>query len=72
MSEVKNNQEPANNDNEVLAAVYDSIEAAVIDLNLSKRVEWKNYLGYLARWTKKSICPEFVTKNGIPVQLNCR
>ena len=49
---------------------YSSIEQAVIELKLSKRVKWKNYLGYLCRYTKKSICPEFVSKNGIPIQIN--
>jgi hypothetical protein len=48
---------------------YTSIGAAVFELKLSKRVKWKNYLGYLCRYTKKSICPEFVTQNGIPIQI---
>jgi hypothetical protein len=56
--------------NPMLAAVYSSIDDAVANLGLSKRVKWKNYLGYLCRYTKKSICPEFVVHNGIPVQIN--
>lgn len=48
---------------------FESIEEAVKELGLSKRVRWKNYLGYLCRYTKKSICPECVVRNGIPVSI---
>jgi len=58
--------------NTVLPAVFASIEEAVKELGLSKRVKWKNYLGYLCRYTKKDICPEFVVKDGLPVQINGR
>jgi hypothetical protein len=58
--------------NTVLPAVFSSIEEAVNELGLSKRVRWKNYLGYLCRYTKKDICPEFVVKDGLPVQINGR
>jgi hypothetical protein len=58
--------------NAMLPAVYSSIDEAVANLGLSKRVKWKNYLGYLCRYTKKSVCPEFVVENGFPVQLNGR
>ncbi len=58
--------------NIVLPAVFSSIEEAVKELGLSKRVRWKNYLGYLCRYTKKDICPEFVVKDGLPVQINGR
>lgn len=56
--------------NTVLPAVFSSIEEAVKELGLSKRVRWKNYLGYLCKYTKKDICPEFVVKDGLPVQIN--
>lgn len=49
--------------------VYDSIEKAVDEFNLSKRVKWKVYLGYLCRYTKKDICPEFVYKDGKPIAI---
>jgi hypothetical protein len=55
--------------NDVLPTVFSSIEEAVKELGLSKRVKWKNYLGYLCRYTKKDICPEFVVKDGLPVQI---
>lgn len=58
--------------NTVLPAVFSSIEEAVKELGLSKRVRWKNYLGYLCKYTKKDICPEFVVKDGLPVQVNGR
>ena len=58
--------------NTVLPAVFSSIEEAVKELGLSKRVRWKNYLGYLCKYTKKDICPEFVVKDGLPVQINGR
>ena len=48
---------------------YASIKDAVEDLGLNRRVRWKNHLGYLCRYTKKSICPEFVIKNGMPVTI---
>ena len=51
---------------------YSSIEEAVKDLGLSKRVKWKDYHGYLCRYTKKDICPEFVVKDGLPVVINGR
>ena len=54
----------------LLPTVFSSIEEAVETLGLSKRVRWKNYLGYLCRYTKKDICPEFVIDNGLPVQIN--
>jgi hypothetical protein len=60
-------------ENKIIAdenTAYNTIEEAVSDLKLSRRVKWKNYLGYLCRYTKKSICPEFVVNNGTPVQLN--
>jgi len=66
------NNESGNNGNTVLPAVFSSIEEAVKELGLSKRVRWKNYLGYLCRYTKKDICPEFVVKDGLPVQINGR
>ena len=56
----------------VLPAVYGSIKEAVNDLKLNKRVKWKVWNGELCRCTKKSICPEYVVKNGTPVQINCR
>lgn len=56
----------------LLPAVFSSIEEAVKELGLSKRVRWKNYLGYLCRYTKKDICPEFVVKDGLPVKINGR
>lgn len=56
--------------NNVLPAVFSSIEEAVKELGLSKRVRWKNHLGYLCRYTKKDICPEFVVRDGLPVQIN--
>ena len=58
--------------NTVLPAVFSSIEEAVKELGLSKRVRWKNYLGYLCKYTKKDICPEFVVKDGLPVHINGR
>ena len=58
--------------NTVSPAVFSSIEEAVKELGLSKRVRWKNYLGYLCKYTKKDICPEFVVKDGLPVQINGR
>ena len=58
--------------NTVLPTVFSSIEEAVKELGLSKRVRWKNYLGYLCKYTKKDICPEFVVKDGLPVQINGR
>ncbi len=64
--------ELGNNANLLLPAVFSSIEEAVKELGLSKRVRWKNYLGYLCRYTKKDICPEFVVKDGLPVQINGR
>ncbi len=54
----------------MLPAVFSSIEEAVKELGLSKRVKWKLYHGYLCRYTKKDICPEFVVKDGIPVVIN--
>lgn len=51
------------------ATVFSSIEEAVETLGLSRRVKWKNYLGYLCRYTKKDICPEFVVDNGLPVEI---
>jgi hypothetical protein len=65
----------ADNSNELytlLPAVYGSIEEAVNDLKLDKRVKWKVWNNELCRYTKKSICPEYVVKNGLPVQINCR
>lgn len=62
--------ESPNFGNTMLPAVFSSIEEAVKELGLSKRVRWKNYLGYLCRYTKKDICPEFVVKDGLPVQIN--
>lgn len=56
----------------MLPAVYSSIEEAVKNLGLSKRVKWKDYHGYLCRYTKKDICPEFVVKDGLPVVINGR
>lgn len=50
--------------------VYPSIEDAIKDMGLSKRVRWKNYLGYLCRYTKKDICPVFVVRDGIPVKIS--
>jgi len=58
--------------NTVLPAVFSSIEEAIKELGLSKRVRWKLYHGYLCRYTKKDICPEFVVKDGIPVVINGR
>lgn len=55
-----------------LPAVYESVEEAVNDLKLDKRVKWKVWNNELCRYTKKSICPEYVVKNGLPVQINCR
>lgn len=56
----------------VFPTVFFFIEEAVKELGLSKRVRWKNYLGYLCRYTKKDICPEFVVKDGLHVQINNR
>lgn len=69
---LKNGTEAAIVGNTVLPAVFSSIEEAVKELGLSKRVRWKNYLGYLCKYTKKDICPEFVVKDGLPVQINGR
>jgi hypothetical protein len=55
-----------------IPAVYGSIEEAVNELKLDKRVKWKVWNNELCRYTKKSICPEYVVKNGTPVQINCR
>ena len=52
-----------------LPAVYGSIKEAVNDLKLDKRVKWKVWDNELCRYTKKSICPEYVVKNGMPVQI---
>ena len=68
----QNNTEARNDGNTVLPAVYSSIEEAVKELGLSKRVRWKLYHGYLCRYTKKDICPEFVVKDGLPVVVNGR
>lgn len=68
----QNSTEASNDGNTVLPAVFSSIEEAVKKLNLSKRVRWKLYHGYLCRYTKKDICPEFVIKDGIPVVINGR
>lgn len=54
----------------LLPTVFNSVEEAVEKLGLSRRVKWKNYLGYLCRYTKKDICPEFVIDNGLPVEIN--
>jgi len=56
----------------VLPAVYDSMEEAINDLGLSKRVKWKVWNGELCRFTKKDLCPIYVIKNGLPVKINCR
>ena len=69
---LQNSTEARNDGNTVLPAVFSSIEEAVKELGLSKRVRWKNYLGYLCKYTKKDICPEFVVKDGLPVQINGR
>ena len=56
------------NENEVynaLPTTFNLVEEAVEELGLSKRVKWKNYLGYLCRYTKKDICPTFVIDNGL-------
>lgn len=68
----QNGTEARNDGNTVLPAVFSSIEEAVKELGLSKRVKWKLYHGYLCRYTKKDICPEFVVKDGIPVVINGR
>lgn len=68
----QNGTEARNDGNTVLPAVFSSIEEAVKELGLSKRVRWKLYHGYLCRYTKKDICPEFVVKDGIPVVINGR
>jgi len=54
---------------EVITPTYKSIEEAVEKLSLSKIVKWKVWLGYLCRYTKKDICPQFVFKNGMAVQI---
>ena len=69
---LQNSTEARNDGNTVLPAVFSSIEEAVKELGLSKRVRWKLYHGYLCRYTKKDICPEFVVKDGIPVVINGR
>ena len=68
----QNGTEARNDGNAVLPAVFSSIEEAVKELGLSKRVRLKLYHGYLCRYTKKDICPEFVVKDGIPVVINGR
>jgi len=73
MSTEKNNQKDTSNElYTLLPAVYGSIEEAVNDLKLDKRVKWKVWNNELCRYTKKSICPKYVVKNGMPVQINCR
>ncbi len=57
MGKVKSNSEYAN------------LHEAITKLKLSKKVRWKIYLGYLCRYTKKDICPEFVIENGLPVKI---
>lgn len=47
--------------------VYSSVEEVVNELGLSKRVKWKTYHGYLCRYTKRDVCPEFVIRDGVPV-----
>ena len=56
----------------LLPAFYGSIEEAVNDLKLDKRVKWRVLNNELCRYTKKSIAPEYVIKYGVPVQINCR
>ena len=50
--------------------VFNSVDEAVIELGLSKKVKWKTFNNELCRYTKKSLCPEFVIKNGMPVLIN--
>ena len=47
---------------------FSSIEKAVNDLNLNKRVKWFVWNGELVR--KGSMCPEPVIVNGTPVLIN--
>mgnify|MGYP003587997592 CR=1 FL=1 len=68
----QNSTEARNDGNTVLPAVYSSIEEAVKVLGLSRRVRWKLFHGYLCRYTKKDICPEFVVQDGLPVIINGR
>jgi len=65
-----NKQEQSNELYPVLPTIFSSIEEAVETLGLSKRVKWKVWNNELCRYTKKSICPEFVIDNGLPVQIN--
>ncbi len=71
-TKVQNSTEASNDGNTVLPAVYSSIDEAVKELGLSKRIRWKLFHGYLCRYTKKDICPEFVIQNGLPVVINGR
>lgn len=66
------NHENGNDANRLLPAVYSSIEEAIKELGLSRRVRWKLFHGYLCRYTKKDICPEFVVQDGLPVVINGR
>ena len=71
MTKVSKTQQ-GNEANTLLPAVYSSIEEAIKELGLSRRVRWKLFHGYLCRYTKKDICPEFVVKDGLPVVINGR
>jgi hypothetical protein len=57
---------------DVSFSLRDKFATAVNELKLDKRVKWKVWNNELCRYTKKSICPEYVVKNGTPVQINCR
>ena len=70
MQTVETTTSSKNSTKTVLPAVFSSVEEAVKELGLSKRVRWKTYLGYLCRYTKKDICPEFIVRDGFPVQIN--
>lgn len=73
MDTTQNIKKCTNNDfYTLLPSVYDSIEDAVNDLKLDKRIKWKVWNNELCRYTKKSICPEYVIKNGLPVRINHR
>ena len=72
MKEVDLKNDSPNDAKPVLPAVFSSIEEAIKELGLSKRVKWKLFHGYLCRYTKKDLCPEFVIQNGLPVVINGR
>jgi len=71
-TKLDNNTEPQHDAKLLLPAVYSSIDEAINDLGLSRRVRWKLFHGYLCRYTKKDVCPEFVVKDGLPVVINGR